>query len=48
MLEVFNSGDHSCSPNVAHALAASFRDRGERSMTPESAAGLSGPVDREC
>jgi hypothetical protein len=47
MLEVFNSGDHNFSPNVAHSLAAEARERGERRMTAESAEGLSGPVDRE-
>jgi hypothetical protein len=45
MLEVFSSGDHNCSPNAAQALAAETRDRGERRITPESAEGLSGPVD---
>ena len=43
MLDVFNSGDHNCSSNFAHALAAETRDRGERRMTPESADGLPGP-----
>jgi len=47
MLEVLNSGDHNCSPNVAHALAAATPDRDERRMTPESAEGLSGPVNKE-
>jgi hypothetical protein len=45
MLEVFSSGDHNCSPNAAHALAAYIRDLGERRITPESAEELSEPVD---
>jgi hypothetical protein len=47
MLEVFNSGDHNFSPNVAHSPATEARERGERRTSPESAEGLSGPVDRE-
>ena len=46
MLEVFSSGDHNFSPKVVQAVAAATRDRGVRTMIPESAEGLSGPNDK--